>query len=151
MTIYLRLSVIIFFVQGCVRPTQIASTFSGQDSDQRATVVVMRPNPTGTAVRNYVYHNGELIGFTGVRSYLAWKIEPGKHTIGSSAGNYSFQKIDAQEGETYYFKQAQRVGLLVPNVELIPLEKDKAMRSFIKLRQASIVDVLPRSAYRAKF
>jgi len=145
----LALLFITFLFQSCVRPTQLASSISKTDLNPKATIVVMRPNPTGTAIRNNVYHNGELIGFTGVKSYLSWDVEPGKHTIGSSSGNYDFEELDAKAGETYYFKQAQRVGLITPNVELVPLEKDIAMRKFSKLRQATLVDELPASAHKS--
>ena len=130
---------------------QLASSVQEIDVAQKAAVIVMRPNPLSTAVRNRVYHNGKLIGFTGGRSYLTWDVAPGRHSIGSSCENYDVVELDMEAGETYYFKQAQRPGLLRPRIELVVLTEDRAMKTLNKLKMAKFVESLPRSAYQSKF
>ncbi len=153
-TMYLNQLWVLLFAtllfQSCIQPTQLASSFQEVDVEEPATIIVMRPNPLGTAVRNRVYHNGKLIGFTGVRSYLIWEVEPGLHSVGSSGENYDFVEVGIEAGKTYYFKQAQRPGLWKPRIELVALSEDQAMKTINKLKMAKLVERLPRSAYQSK-
>jgi len=136
-----------FLFQSCVQSAQLKSSLGVPTSDENATIVVLRPYPLGTAVRNDVYHNGFLIGYTGVRSYLKWQVKPGMHTIGSGAGNLSFMQLDAKPGETYYLKQSQKIGVVVPNVDLVLMDEEKGAKKYAKLNAPALVEVFPASPY----
>lgn len=107
----------------------------------------MRPSVIGYGIRNDVFFNGMLVGYTGSKGYLRMDVNPGVHTIGTSSGNFDFKKIDLEAGKTYYFKQGQRIGLFIQNVKLLEVGEGYALKTIPKLNGPREVDEFPSSIY----
>ena len=99
------------------------------DSGQ-AMVYVIRPHFTGVLNHFEVYLNGKTpkdrMGYTQHYEYLAFPVEPGRHTIYSKGENWSEIGIQLREGEFIFLEQKASRGLFLSNQTLHSLPLDKA-------------------------
>ena len=96
----------------------------------QAMVYVIRPHFTGVLNHFEVYLNGkreeDRIGYTQHYEYLAFPVEPGRHTIYSKGENWSDIGIQLREGEFIFLEQRASRGLFLSNQTLQSLPLDKA-------------------------
>ncbi|WP_211824174.1 hypothetical protein [Kistimonas asteriae] len=96
----------------------------------QAMVYVIRPHFTGVLNHFEVYLNGKTaedrVGYTQHYEYLAFPVEPGRHTIYSKGENWSEIGIQLREGEFIFLEQKASRGLFLSNQTLQSLPLDKA-------------------------
>ncbi|GAA4652287.1 hypothetical protein GCM10023116_45710 [Kistimonas scapharcae] len=102
----------------------------------QAMVYVIRPHFTGVLNHFEVYLNGkdeeDRIGYTQHYEYLAFPVEPGRHTIYSKGENWSDIGIQLREGEFIFLEQRASRGLFLSNqtLESLPLDKARTYLAF---------------------
>ncbi len=83
-----------------------------------ASFYIYRNEFLGGGIRMDVEGDGKPIGKTGPKTYFAFNLEPGTHTIVSSAENDSMLQVNAEAGKAYYVWQEVKMGLLFARNQL---------------------------------
>ncbi len=83
-----------------------------------ASFYIYRNEFLGAGIRMDVQVDGKPIGKTGPKTYFAFNLEPGTHTIVSSAENDSMLQVNAEAGKAYYVWQEVKMGLLFARNQL---------------------------------
>ena len=83
-----------------------------------ASFYIYRNEFLGGGIRMDVQVDGKPIGKTGPKTYFAFNLEPGTHTIVSSAENDSMLQVNAEAGKAYYVWQEVKMGLLFARNQL---------------------------------
>ncbi|MBI1835338.1 MAG: DUF2846 domain-containing protein, partial [Burkholderiales bacterium] len=83
-----------------------------------ASFYIYRNEFLGGGIRMDVQVDGKPIGKTGPKTYFAFNLEPGTHTIVSSAENDSMLQVNAEAGNAYYVWQEVKMGLLFARNQL---------------------------------
>ena len=138
----------LLLASSCIQPAQLAAIEQSPSIEEPAEVVILRPGIMGSALRVKTYYDHELVGWTGARSYLAWEIEPGVHTIGSSTENYDTIRFTALPGQSYYFRQSLSIGFIEGRVNLSRMEMIKAESKISKLKAAKLIPQVKASSHR---
>ncbi|WP_410499623.1 DUF2846 domain-containing protein [Chitinibacter sp. S2-10] len=102
----------------------------------KAGLYLYRNEMIGAAVTMDVTLDGKPIGSTGAKSYLYQEIEPGKHTITSTAENTETLEIDAKAGALVYIWQEVKMGLLYARNKLHLVTEEEGQKG---VKESSLV------------
>jgi len=89
----------------------------------KATVYVYRNESMGAGVKMDVKLDNKVWGETVAKSYLVTDVDPGKHTIVSSAENDSSLSLDTVAGKIYYVWQEVKMGVMYARNKLQPVDE----------------------------
>jgi len=104
----------------------------GEATDEMGLVYVFRPATLGAAIRTWAFADDQLIGVSKAKGYYFAQVPEGKRVIWSKAENTSALNVEIEAGETYYFKQAIRMGFGKARVKMIRIDENEAQEYFQK-------------------
>ena len=107
----------------------------------KAGIYVYRNETLGGAISMMVTLNGQTLGKTGPYTYLHTVVEPGTHTIGSSAENTSAVIIDAKPGINYFVWQEVTMGLMMAGSKLQRVSAAKGKAGVLECDLAKTNDI----------
>jgi hypothetical protein len=84
---------------------------------------VYRNESMGAGVKMDVKLDNKVWGETVAKSYLVTDVDPGKHTIVSSAENDSSLSLDTVAGKIYYVWQEVKMGVMYARSKLQPVDE----------------------------
>jgi hypothetical protein len=137
---YFSLFITVYQLSSCAMPKQYVK-FSEDDFltvNNRAEIYVLRSSIIAGSISMKVYCNDKLIGKTGAKSYLSWKVREGEYVIKSVAENNASFTLRAQAGKTYYLKQVPTIGWLYSANKLKLISEEEAIPLLFKLRKPEI-------------
>lgn len=79
----------------------------------KANLYVYRNEMLGGGIRMPVELNGKPAGTTGPNTYLAYELDPGRHTLVSRAENESRLELELNAGKNYYVWQEVKIGFII--------------------------------------
>lgn len=110
------------------------------NSEELATIYVVRPSSFGSAIRFRIFQDEKLIGKLGPNSYLSWTVKPdGKDlTIVSKSENKDMVTINPQPGKTYFIKQEVKMGIAIARTGLKIIEEQEGKSILEKLKKPDV-------------
>lgn len=105
------------------------------ESDDKATVYILRTKPLGAAINFRYFVDSTFVGKCNYGKYFKIYLEPGKHLIWAKAENRSFMEADVEGGKTYVIDARPMMGGFKAGVKLEELDTDmneKQLKRFKK-------------------
>ncbi|MCI5058576.1 MAG: DUF2846 domain-containing protein, partial [Flavobacteriales bacterium] len=102
-------------------------------SDEPATLYIVRPAQVAVAIKFKVQIDGSYAGFTRGRKYIKKTLSPGTHKIQSKAENMAEYDLKVEPGKTYYIKQQVTLGVTARN-ELVLLDETNGKAALEKCK-----------------
>lgn len=133
-------------LSGCATTSQYVSQPAVRASSpvDSATIYIIRPSIVGAAVKAGIYQGGTRIGKLGPKSYLHWSVPAGQEIeIISKTENRAQVTLTPKAGRTYYYKQQLGIGWLIARSKLKEMTREEAERKLTRLRDPSLVKVMP--------
>jgi hypothetical protein len=106
--------------------------------ENSARIYIVRPSILAYAIPMHVKIDEKIVGTTGARGYICYDIPAGEHIIKSKAENSTYFGINAQAGETYYFKQKPTGGWLYARNKLENISKESGQKTVTKLKKPRV-------------
>lgn len=91
-------------------PEQDQAAKQFQVPADKARIYVYRNESLGAAVGMPVSLNGAVMGKTAAKTYFAWDIAPGSHSLTSHTENDATLTVDAKPGQAYFVWQEVKMG-----------------------------------------
>ncbi len=129
---------LIFLFASCASTNQyVKQAHSKQQSENTATVYVVRTNNFGSAIKFKIYQDDKLVGKLGPKSYLAWNVDcsKGEFTVVSKSENKDMVRINPQPGKTYYIKQKVKAGVIIARSGLEFISEEEATEYLTQLKE----------------
>ena len=109
-------------------------------TEEMALVYFFRPASMGAAIKTWGFVDDQLIGVSKPKGYYFGLVEPGKRIVWSKAENTSALEVDLEAGQTYYFKQALRMGFNKARIKMIQIDATEAEEYFAKCSFCEVSD-----------
>ena len=100
----------------------------------KALVYVVRPSSLGGLIKMTVRCDNVEIGSTKAGNFVYAMIDPGSHTLTSSAENTANLEITLEAGKTYYVKQQVLMGFVIAETNLKVLDDKDGQKDLKKCR-----------------
>ena len=129
---------LIFLFASCASTNQyVKQAHSKQQSENTATVYVVRTNNFVSAIKFKIYQDDKLVGKLGPKSYLAWNVDcsKGEFTVVSKSENKDMVRINPQPGKTYYIKQKVKAGVIIARSGLEFISEEEATEYLTQLKE----------------
>ena len=109
-----------------------AKTFITQPD--KANIYVYRNELFGAAVKLDLSLDGKPLGKTVAMSYFAVEVEPGKHTLISTAENISTLEVESKAGNSDFIRQEVKMGIWLPRSELQIVDAQVGRKSVLECK-----------------
>ncbi|GGB18427.1 DUF2846 domain-containing protein [Puia dinghuensis] len=100
-------------------------------ADGKALVYILRPSGFGALIKMGVRCDSVHIGSTGAGQYVYTMLDPGTHSLMSTAENKSSLNIMVEAGKIYYIRQQVKMGFAFAETGL-KLEDDQQGQKDLK-------------------
>jgi sensor c-di-GMP phosphodiesterase-like protein len=101
-----------------------AKTFA--TTPDKANIYVYRHESLGAAIKMKVQLDGQYVGSTAAKTYMLLTVQPGHHTIASSAENSSAVELQTQAGQNYFVWQEVKMGAFSAGSKLQSVDEARA-------------------------
>ena len=106
-----------------------------------AGLYIFRNSTFGGALKKYLYIDDELVAETGPMTYYYFEVEEGERKL-STESEFSPNDLllDVDEGNTYFVRQAIKVGAFVGGAKLVQVSEEEGMRGVLMCKLARNID-----------
>jgi len=94
------------------------SVFCRAQSDDKATLIIVRTSSLGAAMNFKYFIDDQFVGKMNYGKYFKLEVEPGEHLIWAKAENRSFVQANLEAGKTYILNAIPQMGGFKAGVHL---------------------------------
>ncbi|TWC71095.1 DUF2846 domain-containing protein [Herbaspirillum sp. SJZ099] len=139
---YLGIALIALALVGCAsvpmgEPHQDAAAKTFVAKPDVAGVYIYRNENLGSAKKINVNMDGKYLGQTAAKTYFYTEVEPGKHTVTSTAENTDSLSFDVVAGKLYFIWQEIKMGMLDARTKLHLVSEDVGKKGVLESKLAA--------------